>query len=78
MVEKGYFIVPADKAEAKRTQLAAIVEANEQEKQAKLAARAAEQAREHAREQAREQAMKRALEKKKRKHTSASSSWPLR
>jgi hypothetical protein len=70
MVEKGYFNVSAEKAEAKRSQLAAIAQKNEQERQAKLAALAAEQAR--------EQAMKQALNKKKRKQTTAGSPWPAR
>jgi hypothetical protein len=36
MVERGYFIVPADQADAKRTELAAIAEANEQARLAKV------------------------------------------
>jgi hypothetical protein len=74
MVEKGYFNVSAAQAEAKRSQLAAIAQTNEQERQAKFAALAAEQAR----EQAREKARKDALKKKKRKQTTATSPWPPR
>jgi hypothetical protein len=70
MMEKGYFNVSAERAEAKRSQLAAIAQKNEQERQAKLAARAAEQAREKARIEE--------LNKKKRKKTTASSPWPPR
>jgi BioD-like phosphotransacetylase family protein len=66
MVEKGYFNVPAEQAEAKRVELAAIAEANEQakvakakekERQATLATQAAQRAR------------KQALDEKKRKRT---------
>lgn len=38
MVEQGYFLVPAEQAEVKRAQLAAIAEADEQRRQAELAA----------------------------------------
>jgi hypothetical protein len=74
MMEKGYFSVSAKEAEAKRSQLAAIVQKNEEERQAKLAALAAEQAR----EKARERALKEALNKKKRKQSTAGSPWPPR
>ena len=76
MMEKGYFNVSAKEAEAKRSQLAAIAQRNEEERQARLAALAAEQAR--AKEKAKEKALKEALNKKKRKQSTASSPWPPR
>jgi hypothetical protein len=70
MMEKGYFNVSAKEAEAKRAQLAAIDEANEQARQAK----AKEQARQaKLAAQARERALKQALNKKKRKHAVSNS-----
>ena len=59
MVEQGYFLVPADQAEAKRTQLAAIAEADEQRRQAEIAAFEAQKKRQAA------------LNKKKQKKTAA-------
>ena len=65
MVEKGYFLVPTEQAEAKRAQLAAIVEADEQRRQAELAAFEAEKKRQAA------------LKNKKQKKTVARrDAWP--
>ena len=76
MVEKGYFNVSAEQAEAKRAQLATMTQADEQAAQAKAAeqarqAKAKEKQRQAklAAEAPKRAAMKRALEEKKRKQT---------
>ena len=61
MVGKGYFTVVADQADAKRAQLAAIAQTNEQMRQAQLAAQAAAEAKKAA------EAKRRARQKKKQK-----------
>lgn len=86
MVEKGYFNVSADQAEAKRAQLAGITEANEQARLAKAKEKErqakAEERERHAKPaaQAAERARKQALEEKRRKRavnnsTSDTSIW---
>lgn len=79
MVEKGYFSVSAEQAEAKRTQLAAIAEANEQARLAK-AKEQEKQAKAREKEQqaklsarAAERTRKHALDEKRRKRTVNSS-----
>jgi hypothetical protein len=79
MVEKGYFNVAAEQAEAKRTQLAAIAVANEQARLAK-AKEEKERAKAKKKEgqaklaaQSAEQSRKQALDARKRKRTVNSS-----